>query len=149
MTLICVNRLNIIGAGNGLSPGRRQINIWTNAGILLNRNFSEIFSETRTFSRKSIWKFCLGLNVLNRCNHAMNVDKVNVTITQHNRLHILWNDLQRFSDVCPFSWFRSHWKFLVFVILVQLRGVSNHRNTIVLFSSFFSPMLWKYTENFR
>ena len=31
----CVGKLTIIGSDNGLSPGRRQIIIWTNAGILL------------------------------------------------------------------------------------------------------------------
>ena len=34
-TLICVNKLTIIGSDNGLSPGRRQAIIWTNAGIVL------------------------------------------------------------------------------------------------------------------
>ena len=32
---ICVSKLTIIGSDNGLSPGRRQAIIWTNAGILL------------------------------------------------------------------------------------------------------------------
>ena len=31
---ICVSKLTIIGSDNGLSPGRRQAIIWTNAGIL-------------------------------------------------------------------------------------------------------------------
>ena len=35
MTYICVGKLTIIGSDNGLSPGRRQAIIWTNAGILL------------------------------------------------------------------------------------------------------------------
>ena len=35
MTQICVGKLSIIGSDNGLSPGRRQAIIWTNAGILL------------------------------------------------------------------------------------------------------------------
>ena len=29
---ICVDKLTIIGSDNGLSPGRRQAIIWTNAG---------------------------------------------------------------------------------------------------------------------
>ena len=33
VTLICVSKLTIIGSDNGLSPGRRQAIIWTNAGI--------------------------------------------------------------------------------------------------------------------
>ena len=35
VTHICVGNLTIIGWDNGLSPGRRQAIIWTNAGILL------------------------------------------------------------------------------------------------------------------
>ena len=35
VTHICVNKLTIIGSENGLSPGRRQAIILTNAGILL------------------------------------------------------------------------------------------------------------------
>ena len=46
VTHICVSKLTIIGSDNGLSPGRRQAIIWTNAGILLigpiGTNFSEI-----------------------------------------------------------------------------------------------------------
>ena len=78
MTHICVSKLTMICTGNGLSPGRRQAIIWTNAGILLIRtlgtNFSEILSEIHAFSFNKIWKlkmmsvkwrpFCLGLNVL-------------------------------------------------------------------------------------
>ena len=45
-THICVSKLNITGSDNGLSPGRRQAIIWTNAGLLsigpLGTNFSEI-----------------------------------------------------------------------------------------------------------
>ena len=77
VTHICVSKLTIIGSDNGLSPGRRQAVIWTNAGILLiwplGTNFSEILNEIHTFSLKKIhfkmssgkWRpFCLGLNVL-------------------------------------------------------------------------------------
>ena len=46
-THICVGKLTIIASDNGLSPGRRQTIIWTNAGILLigslGTNFNEIF----------------------------------------------------------------------------------------------------------
>ena len=49
VTHICVNKLTIIGSDNGLSPGRRQAIIWTNAGIVLigpmGTNFSEILIE--------------------------------------------------------------------------------------------------------
>ena len=35
VTHICVSKIIIIGSDDGLSPGRRQAIIWTNAGILL------------------------------------------------------------------------------------------------------------------
>ena len=58
---ICISKLTIIGLDNGLSPGRHQAIIWTNAGILLIRtlatNFSEILSQIHKFSFKKIhWK---------------------------------------------------------------------------------------------
>ena len=77
MTHICVGNLTIIGSDNGLSPGRRQAIIRTNAGILLirplGRDFSEILIEILIFSFKKMRlkvssakrrPFCLGLNVL-------------------------------------------------------------------------------------
>ena len=58
MTHICVRKLTTIGSDNGLSPGRRQATIWTNAGILLiltwGTNFSEILSDIYTFSFKKM-----------------------------------------------------------------------------------------------
>ena len=58
VTQICVSKQAIIGSDNGLSPGRRQAIIWTNAGILLigplGTNFSEILIEIHTFSFKKI-----------------------------------------------------------------------------------------------
>ena len=49
LSITAVNRLTIIGSDNGLSPGRRQAIIWTNAGILLigplATNFNEILIE--------------------------------------------------------------------------------------------------------
>ena len=78
VTHICAGELTIIVSDNGLSPGRRQAIIWTNAGILLigpyGTNFSEILIEILTFSFTKMslkvssakWRpFCLGLNVLN------------------------------------------------------------------------------------
>ena len=79
MTHICVDNWTIIGSVNGLSPGRRQVIIWTNNGILLiwplKTNFSEILGEIHTFSFEKMrlkmssakWRQCCpGLNVL-RC----------------------------------------------------------------------------------
>ena len=77
MTHICVSKLTISGSDNGLSPGRRQAIIWTNARLLLigslGTNFIEILIGIQTFSFKKMhlkissakWRpFCLGLNVL-------------------------------------------------------------------------------------
>ena len=79
MTHIYVSDLTSIGSDNGLSPGRRQAIIRTNAGILLitplGTNFSEFLVEIVIFSFKKMrlkvssakWRpFCLGLNVLIR-----------------------------------------------------------------------------------
>ena len=78
VTHIGVGKLTIIDSDNGLSPGRRQVFIWTNAGILLIRplgtNFSEILIGIQIFSFKKMylkmssakWRpICLGLNRLN------------------------------------------------------------------------------------
>ena len=101
MTHICVNKLTIIGSDNGLSPGRRQAIIWTNAGILLigslGTKFSEILIEIHTFLFKKIhlnmssakWRpFCLGLNELKSSffycrDHECGPD-INVYIGYHN-----------------------------------------------------------------
>ena len=77
-THTCVSDLNIIGSDNGLSPGRGQALIWTNAGILLIEHFGIYFSESLTKIQTFWFKkmhlkmssakcrlFRLGLNVLN------------------------------------------------------------------------------------
>ena len=77
VTHICVGNLTIIGSDAGLSPGRHQDIIWTDAGILLigplGTNFREISIEMQTFSFKKMrlkmssakWRpSCLGLIVL-------------------------------------------------------------------------------------
>ena len=80
-THICVSKLTIIDSDNGVSPGRRQAIIWTNAGILLIRplgtNFNEMLIEILAFSfmkmrlkvsSAKLRPFCLGLNVLSNWN---------------------------------------------------------------------------------
>ena len=81
VTHICVSKLTIIESDNGLSPGRHQAIIWTNAVILLigplGIYFNEIVIEIHTSLFQKIhlkmssgkWRpFCLGLNVLNGPN---------------------------------------------------------------------------------
>ena len=80
VTHICVSDLTSIGSDNGLSPGRRQAIIRTNAGILLIRplgtHFSEFLVKILIFSFKKMRlkvssairrPFCLGLNELKQC----------------------------------------------------------------------------------
>ena len=79
VTHICVGKLTITGSDSDLSPGRRQVIIWTGAGILfiwpLGTNFpkSETLIETQRSSFKKMHSktpsakccpFCLALNVL-------------------------------------------------------------------------------------
>ena len=79
VTHIFVSKLIIIGSDNGLSPGRRQAIIWTNAVVLfigpLGANFNETSIEINTFPFKKInlkmssgkWRtYCLVLKVLTR-----------------------------------------------------------------------------------
>ena len=74
---ISFSKLTITGSDKGLSPGRCQTIIWTNAGLLLigpiGTNFSEILIEILIFSLKKMslkvssakWRpFCLAFNVL-------------------------------------------------------------------------------------
>ena len=83
----CVSKLTSIGSDNGLSPGRHQAIIWTNAEILLTgplgRNFCEISIEIHTFVWKKIYlqtasgkrqPFCLSLSVLTTMK---NISKIN------------------------------------------------------------------------
>ena len=56
---ICVSKLIVIGSDNGLSLGRRQAIIWTNAMLEylsgpLETNFSELLIEFHIFSFKKM-----------------------------------------------------------------------------------------------
>ena len=105
VTHICVAKVTIIGSDNGLSPGRRQAIIWTNAGILLigplvGTNFSEILIGTFSFKKMHLkmssakWRlFCLGLNVL--------TSKVvlEVTAWMNDYIHLIYVVVTRYP--CP------------------------------------------------
>ena len=82
VTHTCVGNLTIIGSDNGLSPGRRQAIIRTNAGILLfgplGTNWSEIVIKIETFSFKKMhfkmssrkWRSsCFGLQACLTSSH--------------------------------------------------------------------------------
>ena len=80
VTHICVSDITSISSHNGLSPGRHQAIIRTNAGLLLIRplgtNFSEILIEILIVSLKKMRlkvssakkrPFSLGLDMLTHC----------------------------------------------------------------------------------
>ena len=94
VTPICVGKLTIIGSDNGLSPGRCQAIIRTNAGILLIRtigtNFSEILSEVHIFPFQIMhlkmssgkWRpFWLDLNVLSPSSQVESHNDANYVVT--------------------------------------------------------------------
>ena len=118
VTHICVGKLTIIGSDNGLSPGRRQAIIWTNAGILLigplGTNFSEFLVGILIFSFKKMRlkvasakrrPFCLGLNELRhnyvfRTRHSDDFNSYVLGTTPHydfNTLRPRRNE-QHFAD---------------------------------------------------
>ena len=109
VTHICVVNLTIIGSDNGLSPGRHQAIIWTNAWILLTgplaTNFIEILIGIQTFLFKKMhlkmssakWRpFCLGLNVLTynstRVSNVSSSCKTNLSASWHTcaRMHCVF-----------------------------------------------------------
>ena len=103
---ICVSKLTSIGSDDGLSPGRHQAIIWTNAGILLigpqGTNFieSQAFSFTKIHFKISSWKwrpFCLSLNVFTVSNPCYNCSLVPPTepiccpkLYSHDTFHDNW-----------------------------------------------------------
>ena len=102
VTHICVIEISIIGSDNGLSPGRRQAIIWTNAWILLighwGTNFSEILISIETFSFKEMhlkmssakWRpFCLGLNELSNDNTMTKTHNKTVTMCIFNEMYYM------------------------------------------------------------
>ena len=112
MTHICVSKLTIIVSDNGLSPDRRQVIIWTNAGILLigplGTNFNEILIEIHIISFKKMhlrmssakWRpFCLGLNVLIQRLHQTIISREEVfrKVTSYSITYTGW----KVCGYCP------------------------------------------------
>ena len=107
VTLICVSNLTIIGSDNGMSPGRYQAIIWTNAGILLIgpwwTNFGEIFIDIQTFSFKKMhlevssgkWRpFCLA-------SLCVNVNYINMECKLRKSTNVICLDEWNWNK---FSW---------------------------------------------
>ena len=76
LTHLCIGNLAIIGSDNGLSPGRHQVIIWTNARILLigplATNFSDISIKMLAFSFKKMDLKLLSVKWLPFC-HSFNM----------------------------------------------------------------------------
>ena len=101
VTHIYLRNLTIIGSDNGLSLGRRQAIIWTNAWISiiepLGTYFSEIAIGIQSFSFKKMhfkmsvkWHpFCLCLNVLKlqRLEHYIKLASFNVWVRYPLKFH--------------------------------------------------------------
>ena len=90
MTHICIGKLTNIGSNNGLSPGRHQAIIWTNAVKLLigplGKNFSEVLIEIWIFSLE---KIRLKLPSAKCCPFRLDL---NVLKLQMERWSLHWNN---------------------------------------------------------
>ena len=142
VTHICVGKLTIIGSDNGLSPGRRQAIIWTNAGILLigplGTNFSENLIRIQTFSFTNIrlktssakWRpFCLGLSVLivmgmgsrkeAKLENVLCIYIVNSNLVQQSTF-----ELQNYIELVISLWtmydFELFWRY-IWVVLISVK----------------------------
>ena len=120
MTQICVSKLVIIGSDNGLSPGWREVIIWTNAGIFLIRpfgtNFSEMLIEIRTFTLKKmrlkmssgkLQPFCHSLNVLTQLVWVMSDFQWWEQSKTHDR-----KQHKGLVNIIHHSWWHSQWPIL-------------------------------------
>ena len=87
VTHICIDELWQHCSDNGLSPGRRQTIIWTNAGLLsIGTIFNEIVVEIyiKMSMKISSWKWrpsCLGLNVLTKWWHLIILNPPSPTLS--------------------------------------------------------------------
>ena len=121
VTHICASKITIIGSNNGLSPGRRQAIIWTNAWILLigplGTNFSEMLIEIQRFSFKKMhlkmlsakWQpSCPSHNALSSFHWAMVTFIRELTPLKHwslsNCKSISWMDLWNMKWVSGSFW---------------------------------------------
>ena len=100
VTHICVGYLAIMGSDNGLSPGRRQAIIWTNAGILLigplGTNFSEIYQNSYVIIQENVfenivWKMAAMLSRPQVHGHAA---VTNFMTTMSHERHGIWKHWQ-------------------------------------------------------
>ena len=123
----------IIGSVNGVSPGRRQAVIWTNAGILLigplGTNVSEILIEINIFLFNEMhlkmssgkWRpFWLGLNVLNWSKSVIN--DVTIGWLEHKSGHwfSLWHGANQLPSQQLNQNYLLHWRIYASASLMVL-----------------------------
>ena len=125
VTHTCVSKLINTGSDNGLSPGRCQAIIWTNAGILLigplGTNLSEILIKIITFSFKKMRSkvssgkrrpSCLGLNVLTKPTMQQSKISHNVSLCNRN-VHTWGHSCYKVVHYGIWDWcivgFEMHW----------------------------------------
>ena len=115
VTHTCVGKLTTIDSDNGLSPGRRQAFIWTDAGILsirpLGTNVSEILIGIQTFScKKCTWICRLREYMCSRDQWAAHTQfkpapkyqrfKVDILLRGSQILHWWWYECTQNGLVC-------------------------------------------------
>ena len=140
MTHICVSKLTIIGSDNGLSPGRRQAIIWTNAGLLLIRplviNFSEIFIKVHQFLFE---KISLKMSSGKWCLFYLGLNELNVTRINFSCAELISGDINmsyivffyHFLTVrcCRYLWLKSFFVKDKNLLILYYRQVSNISRT--------------------
>ena len=158
LVMKCVGKLTIIGSDNGLSPGRRQAIIWTNAWILLiwplGTNFNEILIGNQTFSFKKMhlkmssakWRpFCLSLNVLNDWISVASVTKV---VNQWlAKLPLVFNGRFAKSGLLNIEAIAKHWPQLTSIVkkgqmIVSPKMANSQRTPLLTVRTMFLYMYW-------
>ena len=153
VTHICVSKLTIIGSDNGLSPGRRQAVIRTNAGILLiwpiGIHFSEISVEIHTFPFKQMcWKMssakwracCLGLCVI--CIICDTTSKSYMPISCVSLLYCVWLFPANPYIQVPNLQTQANIYILLSWTLIQFKISTIHHNVYIQGQQFVSYSDW-------
>ena len=134
---ICISKLTNIGSDNGLSPGRHQAIILTNAGILLIEPLGTKF-EIYTFSFKKMhlkmakWRpFCLGLNVLTN-EWEKTLCLLSLAEVCCLRCRITKRNICEWLTLCIcVTWQRSCCSCVVRASSLCWRSACNHRHKII------------------
>ena len=138
VTEICVSKPTIIGSDNGLSPGRRQAIIWTNAKVLwigpMGINFNDILIEIYSFSfTKMHLKMSFGIDHFvsaSMCDGQV-LTHIRVTgpkwVLFHQQLERLGREIMYLSAVVAQCWQKIwiHLKILKNGKMMEIRKLAN------------------------